>query len=159
MCDVGLLAAGRPASAMHLFTDRYDANFCAKIFSRALQISENAFASRAPILLSHSCCLLLCAKQVFERRNITRRTGLVRVLYLMLAGRGRMPRKTWPIVNWSCGHTISVFDPPTYVVASLKKPVRVSGKLAYARSGRPLPPSRVSPKSSKQAARLLGTRS
>ena len=32
-----------------------------------------------------------------------------------------MPSKAWPIVNCFCEPTISVFDPPTYVVASLRK--------------------------------------
>src|SRR5262245_24146634 len=65
-------------------------------------------------------------KQGFGKEDFTRRIGLVRVLYFVFMGRGRLPSKTRPLVNWSCEPTISVFDPPTYVVASLRKPLRVS---------------------------------
>ena len=71
-----------------------------------------------------------------------------------------MSSKAWPIVKCFCEPTISVFDPPTYVVASLREQVRVSEKLAYSarREGRSLPPSRALLKSSMRTAITLDRR-
>jgi hypothetical protein len=104
-------------------------------------------------------------EQGFWKEVFTRRNGLVRVLYFLLAGRGRVPSKAWPIVKCFCEPTISVFDPPTYVVASLREHVeervRVRrGGLAYGdwREVRTLPPDRVLSKSFIRTAMTLDRR-
>ena len=107
-------------------------------------------------------------EQGFRKEVHTRRNGLVRILYFLLAGRGRVSSKAWPIVKCFCEPTISVFDPPTYVVASLRKPVRVSTfeKLYTGdrfegdlwREVRSLPPSRVWGKHSMKTTTTLDRR-
>ena len=74
-------------------------------------------------------------QRVFERRITKSRFGLVRVLYFVLRGRGRLPTQTWPFVNRICEPCVSVFDPPNYVVARLQSPVRVSAQAQLARHG------------------------
>jgi hypothetical protein len=96
----------------------------------------------------------------FRKEAFTRRNGLVRILYFLLAGRGRVPSKAWPIVKCFCEPTISVLDPPTYAVASLRKQHRVSEKLDYVmwRDVRTLPPSRAFSKNFMKAAMTLDRR-
>jgi hypothetical protein len=53
-----------------------------------------------------------------ERRHAKLRIGFFRVLCFALGGRGRLPMETRPLVKRYCEPTISVFDPPTYPVAS-----------------------------------------
>ncbi len=95
-----------------------------------------------------------------ERRNTKRRIGLVRVLYLILGGRGRLPMKTWPLVNRICEPCVSVFDPPNYVLASLRRRMRVSEKLEYDRwcKSRSLSPQRASRKSFRRTMGTIGMR-
>ena len=99
-------------------------------------------------------------EQGFWKEVPTRRNGLVRILYFLLAGRGRVPSKAWPIVKCFCEPTISVFDPPTYVVASLRKQFRVSEKLDYDawREVRSLPPNRAFSKNFMRTAMTLDRR-
>ena len=68
--------------------------------------------------------------------------------------------KTWPLVNRICEPCVSVFDPPSYVVATLKKRVRVSAKLAYdnSRESRSLQPKRAARKASKLIMDYVGKR-
>ena len=101
--------------------------------------------------------IVVGCEQGFWKEVFTRRNGLVRVLYFLLAGRGRVPSKAWPMVKCFCEPTISVFDPPTYVVASLRKPVRVIERLddGLRQGVRSLPPSRALRKSSMRTAITL----
>lgn len=39
-----------------------------------------------------------------------------------------MPTETRPLVTWFCEPTISMFDPPTYVVASLRDTISSFGE-------------------------------
>lgn len=99
-------------------------------------------------------------EQGFWKEVHTRRNGLVRILYFLLAGRGRVPSKAWPIVKCFCEPTISVFDPPTYAIASLQKRHRVSEKLddVIWRDVRSLPPSRAFSKNFMRTAITLDRR-
>ena len=104
--------------------------------------------------------IVVGCEQGFWKEVFTRRNGLVRVLYFLLAGRGRVPSKAWPMVKCFCEPTISVFDPPTYVVASLRKRVRVPERLddGLWREVRSLPPSRATSKSFMRTAIALDRR-
>jgi hypothetical protein len=100
-----------------------------KNFSVAGNLAANAFDLRCAILLASKRCDSLprragrsaprLGNKVLERRNRTNRFGLVRVLCFIL-GRGRVLRPTRPLVDCACVPTISLFDPPTYTIASLR---------------------------------------
>lgn len=47
---------------------------------------------------------------------------MVRVLCFIL-GRGRMPTAPRTLANLACEPTISLFDPPTYIVATLREAI------------------------------------
>jgi hypothetical protein len=110
------------------FADRYDANLIAKNVFAAHQIVSNRFDSRAHDLISK---MLSCdgdrraaiqvadAKQGLRKEGFfTSRIGLVRVLCFTL-GRGRLPTATRTLASIGCVPAISLFDPPTYVAATL----------------------------------------
>jgi hypothetical protein len=79
-----------------------------------------------------------------------------------------MPTNTWPFVNRICVPCVSVFDPPSYVVASLRKRIRVSDlgalrgarKLAYDnwRESQSPPPLRANSKASNTSMAYIGKR-
>jgi hypothetical protein len=78
----------------------------------------NSFDPPAAILLSRdSLVLALTLHKVFERRNLTSRIGLVRVLCFAIGGRGRMPNTAQLLAGWSSEPTISLFEPPAQVNA------------------------------------------
>jgi hypothetical protein len=142
-------------------TDRYDANFCANFFPRDEKILANRFAwPLANLLFRRRCACGSLINIELERRNTKRRLGLVRVLYFFLGGRGRMPTNTWPFVNRICVPGVSVFDPPTYVVASLRKRSRVSERLVYVkrRESQSRQPARANSKASDTSMAYIGRR-
>ena len=96
----------------------------------------------------------------FERRITKLRTGLLRVLYLVLGGRGRLPTNSRPLVHRTCAPFVSVFDPPNYVLASLQDCNRVSARRGhvYWRENRTLPAPPALSKGSKRTAAQLGNR-
>jgi hypothetical protein len=100
------------------FADRHNANAARKYFWRAVKMAANSFDSPRGFLLSKDH-RARNAHKVLERRNYTNRFGLVRVLCFILGGRGRVLRHSRPLADCACVPTISLFDPPTYVVASL----------------------------------------
>jgi hypothetical protein len=132
----------RPAVfARQSFADCYDANAARKKFFVAAQIVGNCFDSRAHILIStrvletRGVSASLRTSSGLERSSSTSlksRFRLIRVLCFALAGRGRMPTETRPLVTWFCEPTISLFDPPTYVAASLRDAIASFGETSTA---------------------------
>jgi hypothetical protein len=116
-----------------------------RILRHAAKMATNSFDARCGVLLSRdavatcnkareqgsqaegsSPCSLLAAlpsidHKVLERRKSTNRFGLVRVLCFLFTGRGRMLRQTRSLADGACVPTISLFDPPTDVMSSLRE--------------------------------------
>ena len=127
----------------------------------ARRISQIALHRAARICYSRRRCDWLCSSTTTHReRRITKlRFRLVRVLYFALGGRGRLPTNSWPLVNRICEPCVSVFDPPQYVAAVLKRRGRVSEKLGYGRGERrSLPPLRAHRQATKLTMPLIGQR-
>ena len=96
--------------------------WCSQIFVRSGKCPEMSLTRAREFVKPCSCRRgLSSCHAVLERRNTkASRIRLVRVLLLVLSGRGRVPRSTRLVVNWSCEPRVSVFDPPSCVALSLR---------------------------------------
>jgi hypothetical protein len=137
----------------------YDANFCAKNFACSEKNSTNTFAARFAILISRSRCgCEPLFNNELQRRTNKARLRLIRVLCFILRGRGRLPTRTWPVVNRICEPCVCVFDPPRYLVArlNLTPPWRRRVSNTIRRERRSLPPLKASRKGSPRSTWNIG---